>query len=351
MSAQRQPGIDALKVLASQIIVWHHLATYGPVADALHAALPATMGWLYDYGRMAVQVFLVLGGFMAVHGLAGTMRAPAESLAAVIGRRYRRLVPPFAVAMLLAIIAGTLTRPWLGEDLAGAPPDMGQVLAHALLLHGVLDVESLSAGVWYVAVDFQLYALLAALCWLGQRLGHPAGALALVALSTMAALLWWNRLPALDGWALYFMGAYGLGALARAVRQAPDTRVRIWGLAGLLLLGVVALLIEWRTRMMLALLLALWLSVAPLAPKRALSDKVSGGLADLGRSSYALFLLHFPVLLLGNAAWVAGGLRGPQAALTVALGIWAVSTALGLVFEKRVETPLARWLQPRLLSG
>ena len=64
MTTARQPGIDALKVLASQIIVLHHLSAYGPVADAMHHAAPVLMDWLYGYGRMAVQVFLVLGGYL-----------------------------------------------------------------------------------------------------------------------------------------------------------------------------------------------------------------------------------------------------------------------------------------------
>lgn len=36
MTPPRQSHIDALKVTASQVIVWHHLSAYGPVADALH---------------------------------------------------------------------------------------------------------------------------------------------------------------------------------------------------------------------------------------------------------------------------------------------------------------------------
>ena len=31
------------------------------------------------------------------------------------------------------------------------------------VLHGILGVDSLSAGVWYIAIDFQLFALTALL--------------------------------------------------------------------------------------------------------------------------------------------------------------------------------------------
>ena len=49
-------------------------------------------------------------------------------------------------------------------------PDILQLLAHALLLQDLLDQEALSAGVWYVAIDFQLFALAVTLLWLSGRI-------------------------------------------------------------------------------------------------------------------------------------------------------------------------------------
>ena len=56
-SGQRLPGVDALKGLACILIIWHHLAFYGPMSDVVHSRFPALTDWLYHYGRMAVQVF------------------------------------------------------------------------------------------------------------------------------------------------------------------------------------------------------------------------------------------------------------------------------------------------------
>lgn len=33
-SKTRAPCVDALKVAAAQVIVWHHLCAYGPLSDA-----------------------------------------------------------------------------------------------------------------------------------------------------------------------------------------------------------------------------------------------------------------------------------------------------------------------------
>jgi hypothetical protein len=50
----RFPIIDAFKAIASQLIVLHHLAAYGPISDAVQQIAPSlgymTMrGWPYRY--------------------------------------------------------------------------------------------------------------------------------------------------------------------------------------------------------------------------------------------------------------------------------------------------------------
>ena len=73
------PLVDALKAIASQLIVLHHLSAYGPLSLTMREAFPGTMGWLFEYGRMAVQVFLVIGGFLAARALSGEGQALAGS--------------------------------------------------------------------------------------------------------------------------------------------------------------------------------------------------------------------------------------------------------------------------------
>ena len=46
--AQRLPLIDLLKVVASQLIVLHHLAFYGPMADHAAPLMPRVIDWLAD---------------------------------------------------------------------------------------------------------------------------------------------------------------------------------------------------------------------------------------------------------------------------------------------------------------
>ena len=60
------------------VIVLHHLAFYGPMSDHAAPLMPGLIHWLADPARMVVQVFLVVGGYLAALSLApeGQLRAP-----------------------------------------------------------------------------------------------------------------------------------------------------------------------------------------------------------------------------------------------------------------------------------
>ncbi len=344
----RDDRIDALKLVGSQLIVLHHLSAYGPVADAVEQAAPGLMRWLYNDARMAVQVFLVLGGYLAAQSLAGLGTAsalPGSRLGLTLLRRYLRLILPFMAAMALAVVSAGFARRWLDADFIPVLPSGGQLLAHAALLHGVLGVEALSAGVWYVAIDFQLFTLLALLLGLGSDRGGTGGRKASLLVLTLmtASLFHFNRDARWDNWAIYFFGAYGLGAATYwAVCAARPTRWLSW----LTMLTLAALALDFRGRIALALAVALLLGLIQWyrPASRAWPPWLDRPVHALGRSSYALFLVHFPVLMLGNALFARLGWSGPAAGGVMLLIIWSASVALGWWFERRVEMPLSRWV-------
>jgi len=347
-STHRSPLIDMLKGLACVTIVWHHLAFYGPMSDVAMAWFPGLVAWFSQYGRMAVQLFLVLGGYLAAASLAPQGLARFESASQQIGRRFVRLVIPYAVALLLAVVVAALVRPWFEHPSVPAEPSLPQLLVNALLLQDILGEEALSAGIWYVAIDFQLFAL-ATLLLAGVRAlpGLAQGqrvwlAQALVVAGTAASLLWFNREPGLDMWALYFFGAYGLGMMASwAVRSE---RPALW-LAGMALLGALALALDFRARILVALVSALALVWALRHPLNLPAGPAVALLQRLGQMSYSVFLVHFPVCLLANALV---HLCWPEAVAANALGMLAafgLSLAAGRVLYQRVELPVPTWAQ------
>lgn len=343
--------VDALKALAAQTIVLHHLAAYGPVADAVQSLWPALIEFLYEYGRMAVQVFLVVGGFLSARGLLPDGHTLRGDPPALLWRRYLRLTLPFMAAVLLTLACSLLVARWLPE-LVPASVSAAQLAAHGLLLHGVTGVESLTVGAWYVAIDLQLFALMLVVLWLTQ--GRPAarviGPLLLLALLA-ASLFWFNLDAAHDSWGWYFFGAYGLGALVHIIGRHPDLRGRrlpAW--LALAALGFAALLLEFRGRIVLALLTAVLLAALQwradhgrelLGPGR-LAQNAAALLSHLGTHSYALFLVHFPVLLLVNALFEHKDPDYPMAGVIAWLATWGLSNLAALLFYRWVEVPAGR---------
>jgi peptidoglycan/LPS O-acetylase OafA/YrhL len=98
--------IDAAKVVASNLIVLHHFTVYGPLAEALDVAAPRLTDWFFDYARMAVQVFLVIGGYFAASSLAPHGYWQRSQPLRGVAQRFVRLVLPLGAALLVTIAGG-----------------------------------------------------------------------------------------------------------------------------------------------------------------------------------------------------------------------------------------------------
>lgn len=339
----RLPGIDALKGLACVMIVWHHLAFYGPMSDVIYPLLPSLTDWLYDYGRMAVQVFLVVSGFLVVSSLTRKGGATCGELVHLVWRRYCRLVLPYLVALVVTILVAALVRPWFDHPSVPDAPTWGQLAAHVLLLQDVLNQESLSAGAWYVAIDFQLFAMSVLIFGVTRKLqarrpeitAWPGFlGIGLVLILAALSLFFFNRQEDLDVTGLYFFGSYALGMLTF---WALNTFRRGLWLLLIALLGGAALVLDFRGRLVVALAVAFGL--VGLSQSAILRHSLQQRwLMQLGRISYSVFLVHFPVCLLVNAVvsyfW-------PTQVLVNALGLLAaflLSLLAGAVLYRGVES-------------
>lgn len=340
----RLPLVDGLRALAALLIVLHHFSLYGPLARRLVWEWPGVSEWLSEYARYAVYVFLVLAGFLAARTFAAWSTRPVVPVARLILRRYLRLVLPLAAALLLAMFCAALARHWSTEDYIPGASSVRQFLAHLLMLQGVLGFESLSTGVWYVAIEMQLYVGMILLLQLETGLPRRDLPVGLIAALTLASWLFWHDRPALDEWAPYFFGAYGLGVLSWwAAHVCLDRQRLFWHL--LVAATAIVLFIDWRGRMVVALCTALALS--KWGPRRDAGGAFAALVRWLGARSYALFLVHFPVLLvlntlLGESVALAG--MSSAVAVLVALG---TSLIAATVFHAGVELPCMRLLHLR----
>jgi peptidoglycan/LPS O-acetylase OafA/YrhL len=354
MASGRMLWLDAIRAIACQVIVLHHLSIYGPVAHATRELAPSLIGWLDDYGRIAVQVFLVIGGFLFMRARTGRSAPDLRELGAAVVRRWQRLFLPFYGALALVLLAAIPARAWLAGDWVPQSPDAATLLAHFTGLYDYLGVEALSAGAWYVTIDLQLHALTLALAWMAghgsPRPGQQARMfLGLILAAAALSLLWINRHPEWDVQPLYFFGSFALGIAAGGLAPGAPTDARRFGW---LMLGLtaIALLIEWRLRIAVALVCAMAVS-AGLRGGGAqfdnwIVDAAAGGrlilrrlIAFLADISYSLFLVHFAVCVLVNAVFVRFTDQTPALAALFFLMAWLLSVPVAAGLSRLLERP------------
>ena len=254
----------------------------------------------------------------------------------LIFKRYRRLVTPFLFAIACAILITAFVRPWFVHDSLSAPPSLGQLLAHALLLHDLTGVEALSAGVWYVAIDFQLFILTVLLTAFSARAASAWRWVFPSLIIGLAATSLWvmNRHTPYEDYAPYFFGAYALGMLAYW-----STRKTLGGVSLLTIaaLGSIALWLQYRNPIVVALATAI---IVALAGQRGWLAQWPrpGVLTWLGQRSYSIFLIHYGFCIGMNALWAR---LFPTGVLINALGMLLaviISVGAGALLYRYVES-------------
>jgi peptidoglycan/LPS O-acetylase OafA/YrhL len=150
-------------------------------------------------GHQAVAVFFVLSGFVLYASLTGTRLVPFASF---VARRFLRLYPPVAAAILCSAAMYVLVHPqvlpgasdWVNRASWSAYPD-AHVLAGYLLLGGA-RYQSLDNPIWSLIVELRMtlvFPLIA--CGIAAR---PLLTLVL-ALATSAACVAANGTDAVEG--------------------------------------------------------------------------------------------------------------------------------------------------------
>jgi peptidoglycan/LPS O-acetylase OafA/YrhL len=345
--------IDALKAICCLLIVAHHLAIYGPMSDIAYPLISVLINWLDEYGRVAVQIFFVITGFLVAAKLAPHGASLVTMPIRLIQYRYLRLITPYLAALTLAIGCAALARIWMDDESIPGPPNFFQLLSHIFLLHDLLNQEVLSAGIWYVAIDFQLFALTILLLWIANQIQIQCPKLQMPGLIfvfslTVVSLFFFNRDTYWDETALYFFGSYGLGIL---IYWASVSQHRFSWLVILVILVFSALTVEFRSRIAVAGAVMLALGLAQYCDILR-SKFVPECLVYLGRASYSIFLVHFPISLVINAAFFQFFPHQPIIHLLGLFLAMVASIGSGIVFFKWFEIrPVSNNMRILLSTG
>jgi peptidoglycan/LPS O-acetylase OafA/YrhL len=333
-----RPEIDGLRAVAVLLVAAYHV-------------------WL---GRVSggVDVFLMLTGFLITASLVRAATGEGIRYGAFLARLAARLVPTAAVVVLATLAATWLLLPEIRWR--DAPGDAVAALLYHTNWHLALDAVDYLARdgdvspfqhFWSLAVQGQFYllwpALIAVAVWAARRAGRdprPAlvGALSAVLALSLAYSVLMTRAD--QPWAYFDTGArlweFALGGLLAlllpGLRPARAARVALgWGgLAALVLCGALLQVSSvfpgyaalWPTLAAAAVVVA-GTSGSALGADRLL---VLRPLRYLGSISYALYLWHWPVLVvyLSVAERDLASPAGGAAVLAVSVLLAAVTTPL-----------------------
>lgn len=331
-----------------------------------HAAVPGFSG-----GFVGVDIFFVLSGFLITGLLLREReRSSTISLRDFYARRARRILPAAAVVLVITLsvavaVLPPLTLPGYAADAAAAALSVSnyRFATQAMDYFSSVAPPSPFLHYWSLSVEEQFYLLWPLLLLLLVRTSRPrvaAGvALALLCVASAVAAIALTRDAA--PWAFYSLPTrawqLALGGVLAAVAVTSLGRLASAGLAIMGWVGLVAVLVAClvidRTTP--------YPGMAALLPAGGAALLIAGGqrkgspgallavppMRFLGRISYSLYLVHWPILVIPAASLVIG----QELPLVERLGLCALAIALGWASWRYVEEPFHRGRRIRLRPG
>lgn len=306
-------ALDGLRGLAVLGVVLYH---------AWPELLPG--GWI------GVSVFFTLSGFLITRILLGDHVLARASLASFWSRRARRLLPAALTTIAATVLAVVVIDGEVADTLKAA-------LAATLYVHNwwaaasgdgyweIFESPSPLAHMWSLAIEEQVYVVWPLLLLgFGPRRALIAG----TAVVVVGYAVWWDTADAYYATPVRFAEVLAGAVVAVAVLHRPSLRVPTS--AAVVAFGGIAFLIATLPEddplvargVLLGLAVAASVVVAWAVTDRRLADVLFGGvvLGWLGRRSYAIYLFHWPLLVLLDAP--------PPVAVSAALGLAEVSHRL-----------------------
>lgn len=333
-------ALTGLRGVAAVVVVSHHLLLRLGAVDAIPG--------VGQRGYLAVDLFFILSGFVMALGY-GIWFAGAQTwqeYTMFLSRRVARVWPLHTAVLAMLLLDGALRH--TGEYW----PRMA--VANLLLMQSWGFSQTVITPAWSVSTEMLAYILFPVLGGIALRRSPRvawfglAGAIGLlVAAVALAPAHDLGRRGALDlhaNWSLLPMmrclGEFGVGLLTWRVMR--DTRVRTWagrsvtaGLAGLLIL---ALLVGGAPDLVITALLPVLIAGLHAGRGAVVRGLGSRPCVALGVGSYALYLVHYPILGLAaglvDRAWIVPTFLALVIPATLA-GYWLV--------ERPAQAVLRRW--------
>lgn len=361
--------LDAWRGIACLLVVVSHSTLF-----LVHTARPDAGGageWLVQLtGRMTVGVplFFVISGY-CIAAAADSARRRGSGVGRYFARRFRRIYPPYwaavALAMLFAFaveraVPGLVSGPFGPVAVVPDPASVAplQWLGSLTLTEtwrplAVPDPPELQVlgPAWTLCYEEQFYAVTGVLLLVAGR-RFFAGVAAVTAVVFVGVVLGWGGASVkgtfLDGRWLMFAAGVGVYWAAAGGRGHG----RVVAVAALLLAGAgyacrdLDVLLDQRLfspladgkELLPACLFALALLVLRRRDARTADSGPGRALGAVGRYSYSLYLVHYPICLaVGHLAYRAGVTGAWPTLLVVVPVCVSLSVAAGRAFHAAVE--------------
>lgn len=352
-SGSRFAFVDGLRGIAALGIVIFHIWWYEPHPQPAIETVHWTVDAAVMQTRGGVQILLVISGFVIAFTLRHVWFTPLEANL-FLARRVVRLVPAYWTAIGIVLLVDAICRgpaglpsPFDGE------PTIPRTAAHMAFLQDITGHEAIGAGMWTLCIEMQFY-IVAIIGWgLAQRLfARPAEveprpsawALFLVfAPPALISLFYWRLLDSTTAWVTHFFWMFFLGMVTW---WALDKSLPSSVFALVVAIAVVELVfnVEWRNYNGMALGTAVAIYVAGRINRLHIWLNWSP-LQYLGRVSYSLYLIHFPVChLVTSIGWkLCDDLPTPLQALLILISAIPASLLAAHILYRFVEMPSAQW--------
>ena len=336
-----EPSLDGLRAISVLGVV------------LFHACATSSRGTWFRGGGLGVSVFFTLSGFLITSLLVGDVdQDGSPDLRRFWGRRIRRLAPAALVVVLCVLLLSTTS--WLAVHRSDAVAAIWSFTNWHVIASGDDQLLQTIVGplgpTWSLAVEEQFYVVLAVLVALAARASRPIRSLtivfvAMIAMSITLASIVSDWSPRLEFGTDVRAGELAVGGLlAIGVRRwghrIPDNGRRLDGAAAIGLIALVVMFLTadysppWLLRggFTVVAVLSATVIVGALAHGTTASALSSRPLVALGRASYSVYLVHWPVILILTTDRV--GLDGWSLVAVKVAAALSVAAVLHLAIEQ-----------------
>lgn len=294
METQRLNLLDGLRGLAAIAVVLSHYKFFFTLTPDQHFVEPAkfALGFVYDHGFRAVELFWLLSGFVFTHVYCFGREATTREF---VISRFARLYPLHLLTLVVVALLQVAAFHSFGQSVIFVQNDAYHFVLNLLFVSawGFQHGSSFNDVIWSVSVEAAIYALF----WLLHRKlarWGPVGAIVIVLACGVVVLTGPPNFIAACGF--YFFAGSALALLRRRLVGRHHVGALLLGLAAAGALGLASHHAIYSPAVGLTCSYAAVVLLLVEIDGRQ-SEQMDRAARWFGDASYGVYLWHFPVML------------------------------------------------------